>query len=70
MTEQKIEYAARILCKIRGLDPDESVKHAADPSPSGYVCDICLISPRWRLVAREIVVFEEVRQALETSRYT
>jgi hypothetical protein len=31
MTPEQLEKAARHLCKLRGIDPDQQVAHGAEP---------------------------------------
>lgn len=52
MTEVQINEAARKLCELRGLNPDETIIGA-----SGDL-DVCLMKPRW------LTVVDEIRQAL------
>lgn len=47
------EGIARRYCELMGIDPDQEVGHEADPGPDGFVPGVCVISPRWRLVAKE-----------------
>lgn len=49
------ERIAKRWCELIGVDPYEMVQHGADPDPNtGYVPAICLSSPRWYRVAREV----------------
>lgn len=70
MTPEHLERAARMVCRMRGLDPDERVGHGVDPSPgSDYVPDCMVYSPRWARVAREVkAVFECVLAVGETAK--
>ena len=69
MTDDKTEEIARNLCKIRGIDPDERVSHAADPGPSGYVCDVMLYSPAWTRLVAEIDAYREIGRAVSIAVY-
>lgn len=51
LTENQLEMAAREYCRIKGVDPDEMIKHGPDPIGS-VVHSILLESPRWERVAR------------------
>lgn len=66
MTEQQLEAAARKLCELRGLDPDQRVSHGAPPNNMGYVPAVLLYSPRWQMVAGEIRGFYQIAQALDS----
>jgi len=61
MNEEKLEKAARKLCELRGLDPDERVGHG---HPDGYA--VMLYSPRWKLVAGEIESTLQVLEAIDS----
>lgn len=67
MNSMQVELAARELCRLRGLDPDQSVGHADDPDENGIVMDVWLHSPAWTRVAREVVAWDQVRQAVEAA---
>jgi hypothetical protein len=54
MSDQQLEKAAREYCNKKGLDPEEIIKHGVEPDYNGYIPDICLVTPRWKLVAREL----------------
>lgn len=54
MNEQQKEIAARRLCELRGIDPDASVAHGANPNDDGSVPYILVYSPAWRLAVCEI----------------
>ena len=64
MTHEQLERAARRLCELRGIVADVPVAHRAEPDASGFVPDIRLWSPAWRLAALEIVAAEQVREAI------
>ncbi len=68
MTDQQKEAAARELCRLRGIDPDQRVAHGADPLPSGVVPMVCLYSPAWRLAVREIEAQERIEAAMRVGR--
>jgi hypothetical protein len=63
MNDKQLESAARRLCDLRGLDPDEKVWHGADPDEHGRVPGIAIQSSRWRRAAREITVWNDLRTA-------
>jgi len=65
MNNEKLEIAARKLCALRGIDPDELVTHGADPDPDGYCPAIAIKSKRWSRVAREIRKQLEITEAIE-----
>lgn len=54
MTEAQLEAAARELCRLRGVDPDKSTGHGAEPGPSGATCDVWMYSPAWCLAVKEV----------------
>lgn len=62
--EKWLEAAARRVCELRGINPDEMCGHEPDPSPDGFVCDVMLHSPAWELVAREVLAHQQIGQAL------
>lgn len=66
MNEQQIEQAARKLCELRGLDPDQLLGHGAKPDANGMVPAVLLRSPRWQLVAEQIKDFYQVAQAIDS----
>lgn len=68
MNEAQIEIAARQLCKIRGIDPDERVMHGADPNPDGTVYAIALYSPAWTRAAREIEYQQQILEAYDLAK--
>ncbi len=63
-----LEIIARRYCERMGLDPDDRVRHGADPDAHGFVVDVLLISPRWERVAREIKPMLEVILAFKDVR--
>ena len=65
MTEQQLEAAARKLCEIRGINPEASVSHGAEPDSRGFVHAVMLYSPAWRIVAQEVLSFYQVAQAVD-----
>jgi len=65
MNDQQLETAARKLCEIRGIDPERTVGHGAEPDANGHVPAVMLYSPAWHLVAREIIAFYQVAQAVD-----
>jgi hypothetical protein len=67
VTEQQLERAVRELCRLRGIDPDRMVAHGADPIDRGdhcFVPAVLLHSPAWQRVAREVITWDQVRQAI------
>jgi hypothetical protein len=65
MKDGQVEVAARELCRLRGIDPETEVGHAADPDPkTGFVYDVMLYSRAWKRAAREIIAADRMRQAL------
>ena len=64
MKENQIEAAARELCRLRGVDPDQQVAHSADPDKYGCVVDVLLYSSAWRRATREIEEAEQLAKAL------
>jgi hypothetical protein len=36
------------------LDPEEIMQHGVEPYYNGFVPDILLLTPRWKLVAKEL----------------
>lgn len=65
MTEDQIERAARALCRMRGLDPDEMVGHDAPVGPGWYQPAVMLSSPRWEFFAHEIRAALQIQQAIK-----
>lgn len=59
MNEEQLEKAARKLCVLRGIDPDQLISHGAPANEHGFVPAICLWSPSWKLVAGELKDFEQ-----------
>ena len=41
------EPAARELCRLMGVDPDDYTSHGAEPDENGYVPGVLLASPLW-----------------------
>ncbi len=68
MTDKQKESAARELCRLRGIDPDQRVGHDADPLPGGYVPAVMLYSPAWRRAVREIEAQERLEAAMKVGR--
>ncbi|BAG41614.1 hypothetical protein [Ralstonia phage phiRSL1] len=69
MNDKQLEVAARELCRIRGIDPDSSVAHGADPNPDGSVYGVLLYSPAWTRVAREVKAHLEVHRAVSRALF-
>lgn len=62
MTDTQIEAAARELCRLRGLDPDERLtRREASGLPLGRFA-------RWEVVADEVRAAEQVQAALAVGR--
>lgn len=64
MTESQIEFAARKLCELRGINPDEIVGHEAEPDANGFVLAVLCHSPAWTLVRKEIIVHQQISDAI------
>ena len=64
LTSRQREVAARKLCELRGIDPEQSVAHGADPSPDGYTPAVLLYSPAWLRALREIEAQDILMDAL------
>lgn len=65
MTKYQLEVAARTLCELRSLDPDEIVGHGPEPAEDESVYDVLLHSPRWHLAEKEIREFAAMSIALD-----
>ena len=65
LTEEQLEKAARKLCELRGVDPDQKVPHAAPPTNMGYVPAVLLYSPAWRLVVQDVKDFWNLIAAID-----
>lgn len=70
LTEAQINFAARKLCELRGIGPDEMVAHGADPDRNGMTFDVLLYSPAWKRAAREVAAADQMRQVLEAADAT
>lgn len=68
LSEKQLETAALSYCRLRGIDPYEKVQHSPEPNANGYVQDVVLISPRWKLVSARIREHVLIEQALEYAR--
>ncbi|MCA9368275.1 hypothetical protein KC887_08555 [Candidatus Kaiserbacteria bacterium] len=68
MTDAQKEAAARELCRLRGVDPESMVGHSAEPDSRGFVPDIYLMSPAWRIAIAEIAAREQLDAALLAGR--
>jgi len=64
MNDKQKEQAARRLCELRGIDPDEKVQHGADPDKNGFVVSILLCSPAWERALREIEDHVRMHEAI------
>lgn len=60
MSKEKLEAAARKLCELRGIDPDECDPYDGHNSLQYGV-------PYWRRVLPEIEAFLQIQQAIELS---
>ena len=67
MTEEQLERAARALCEMRGINPDERVPHGPPPGPGGMVTANLIFSPAWRLAAGEVLQFWNMAKAIDTA---
>ena len=54
LNDEQLEFAARVWCHLNDQDPDEKISHGADPGPDGVVLSVCLYSPRWTRIARDL----------------
>ncbi len=68
MSDKQLKVAARELCLLRGVDPDQRVGHEADPSPNGYIPAVRLYSPAWILAIKEIKAQEQIESAMMLGR--
>jgi len=64
LTPAQLEKAARGLCHLRGVDPDESIIHAPDPLPNGWRSEELRYSPRWERAALEVTHHQQLHGAL------
>lgn len=64
LTDDQLEKAARAYCASAGLDPDEKVGHGAPPSSDGWAPAVLMYSPRWRIVADELLDLHLRHEAL------
>lgn len=62
MTPEIAEEAAKTLCRLLGLDPDERV-----PDPSNFTTAFVTV-PRWHVLKHEVIRFEMVREAIFVAR--
>lgn len=56
---EPLEAAARVLCQVRGLDPDERVGVG---HPRG--CAVALYAPQWKVAASEILKHRQIETAI------
>jgi len=68
VTDAQREAAARELCRLRGVDPDSMVGHSAPPNSRGFVPDVWLLSPAWKITLAEIVASEQLDAAMKHGR--
>ncbi len=68
MTDAQKEAAARELCRLRGIDPDYTVGHGANPNKNGIVPAVCIHSPAWRLALEEIEAQCQLEAAMAFGR--
>lgn len=64
LTDEQVEQAARELCRLRGLDPEEQIVTGAPPQPGGWIPAISVYHPRWQLAAGEVRVADRIRRAI------
>lgn len=64
MTDSQIESAARKLCELRGINPDEMTSHEGEPNSHGFVPAIYFHSPAWTLVRKEVIAYEQIATAV------
>lgn len=62
MTPEIAEEAAKLLCRMLKLDPDEMV-----PDPDNTTLAYVTI-PRWQALKGEVVRFEMIREAIYVAR--
>jgi hypothetical protein len=65
MNAKQLEAASRKYCELRGLDPDATVGHGADPTPDGAVYDVMLYSKQWQRIAQDLKRIEAMVEAIE-----
>lgn len=58
------EPAARAYCQFLGLDPEAKIGHAPDPNPDGGINMVLILSPQWKLIARELARHHAMNAAL------
>jgi len=68
MNEQTIERAARKLCELRGINPDQMIPHGAQPDARGFVPAVLCHSPAWVLVSKEVRACLQVDTAIDFAR--
>lgn len=56
---EPLEAAGRVLCQLRGLDPDERVGVG---HPKGYA--VALYAPQWKVAASEILRHRQIETAI------
>ena len=59
----KVEPAARMLCQLRGQDPNEELR---TPHPLGLMVDHTTTA--WKLAAEEVIAIMQVLTAINTQR--
>lgn len=64
MDRNAYEAAARRLCELRGIEPDQFVGHEVEGSGMWHS------SPRWWLVADEVMAYHQCAIALAECRPT
>lgn len=65
MKDRQLRYAARKLCELRGINPDDSVPHGADPDSYGFVPAVLLYSPAWTRALIEIENRDDLDRAMK-----
>jgi hypothetical protein len=65
MTEDQIKRAARALCRMRGLDPNERVTQKAPNGLGGFFDDVVDRGWRWEFVVSEIRAALQIQEAIK-----
>ncbi|MHB8413894.1 MAG: hypothetical protein ACYDB1_00670 [Acidiferrobacteraceae bacterium] len=64
MTDAELERAARKLCELRSINPDQLIGHGASPDANGNIPAVLLHSPAWKFAAQEIESAQQIAQAI------
>lgn len=67
MTDDQKEAAAKVLCTLRGIDPDQIVQDRS-PTNGGVTLLVATYSQAWRLALREIDDRENMDFAMAAGR--